>query len=297
MRDHNKAFCSLVAETLDCPGPVFEFGSYQVDGQEGYANLRQLFATKSYVGCDMRPGPGVDRVEDVTAISLPDESAGTVLCIETFEHVFEVSKAFDEVFRLLKPGGVFVITSPLNFRIHGYPDDYWRMTPELPAAPSCRPTPPESAAIRAIMRFHTRSWELGSRRRSPLDCAARLERLVAAYQTWLERTEASLASWREASAAGVDDLSIQGRAAADRRLLRGGLHDRPRTGVVRRDPRASIRVARRGGPLSLAQWRELKCRGRGRLGTIPCQRPSIDCLSWAWTVRPGPCWTRCDSGG
>ena len=30
---------------------------------------------------------------------------------------------------LLKPGGVFVITSPLNFRIHGYPDDYWRMTP------------------------------------------------------------------------------------------------------------------------------------------------------------------------
>ena len=44
MRDHNKAFCSLVAETFDCPGPVFEFGSYQVDGQEGYANLRQLFA-------------------------------------------------------------------------------------------------------------------------------------------------------------------------------------------------------------------------------------------------------------
>ncbi len=77
----------------------------------------------------MRPGPGVDRVEDVTAISLPDGSAGTVLCIETFEHVFEVRRGFDEVFRLLEPGGVFVITSPLNFRIHAYPDDYWRMTP------------------------------------------------------------------------------------------------------------------------------------------------------------------------
>ena len=87
MRDHNKAFCRLVAETFDCPGPVFEFGSYQVEGQEGYANLRELFPGKTYVGCDMRPGPGVDRVEDVTAISLPDSSAGTVLCIETFEHV------------------------------------------------------------------------------------------------------------------------------------------------------------------------------------------------------------------
>ena len=77
----------------------------------------------------MRPGPGVDRVEDVSAINLPDGKAGTVLCIETFEHVFEVRRAFDEVFRILKPGGLFVITSPLNFRIHGYPDDYWRMTP------------------------------------------------------------------------------------------------------------------------------------------------------------------------
>ena len=129
MRDHNKAFCSLVAETFDCPGPVFEFGSYQVDGQEGYANLAALFPGKEYVGCDMRPGPGVDRVEDVTAISLPDESAGTVLCIETFEHVFEVSKASTRSSACSSRAGIFVITSPLNFRIHGYPDDYWRMTP------------------------------------------------------------------------------------------------------------------------------------------------------------------------
>src|SRR4051812_9781886 len=86
VRDHNKAFCRLAAETFDCPAPVYEFGSFQVEGQEGYANLRGLFAGKAYVGCDMRPGPGVDRVEDVSAINLPDASAGTVLCIETFEH-------------------------------------------------------------------------------------------------------------------------------------------------------------------------------------------------------------------
>ncbi len=84
MRDHNKAFCRLVAETFDCPAPVYEFGSFQVQGQEGYANLRGMFPGKVYVGCDMRPGPGVDRVEDVSAINLPDASAGTVLCIETW---------------------------------------------------------------------------------------------------------------------------------------------------------------------------------------------------------------------
>ena len=70
MRDHNKAFCRLVAETFDCPGPVYEFGSYQVEGQVEYADLRGLFPGRRYVGCDMRPGPGVDRVEDVSDLSL-----------------------------------------------------------------------------------------------------------------------------------------------------------------------------------------------------------------------------------
>jgi SAM-dependent methyltransferase len=191
MRDHNKAFCSLVAKTLECPGPIFEFGSYQVDGQEGYADLRELFAAKSYVGCDMRPGPGVDRVEDVTAISLPDGSAGTVLCIETFEHVFAVSKAFDEVYRLLRPGGIFVITSPLNFRIHGYPDDYWRMTPNCLR----RHLEPYAARLSGFQGYHAfphTVMGVGIKAPVPLDCAGQLELLAAAYRTWLERTEASL---------------------------------------------------------------------------------------------------------
>ena len=54
---------------------MYEFGSFQVEGQEGYANLRGMFPGKVYVGCDMRPGPGVDRVEDVSAINEPDGSA------------------------------------------------------------------------------------------------------------------------------------------------------------------------------------------------------------------------------
>jgi SAM-dependent methyltransferase len=191
MRDHNKAFCRLVAETFDCPGPVFEFGSYQVEGQEGYANLRELFPGKNYVGCDMRPGPGVDRVEDVTAISLPDGSAGTVLCIETFEHVFEVRRAFDEVFRLLKPGGLFIITSPLNFRIHAYPDDYWRMTPNCLR----RLLSPFAARLSGYQGYHAfphTVMGLGVKTPIPVDGAARLEMLVEAYHDWLRRTETSL---------------------------------------------------------------------------------------------------------
>jgi SAM-dependent methyltransferase len=191
MRDHNKTFCQLVAETFDCPGPVFEFGSYQVEGQVDYADLRAMFPGRQYVGCDMRPGPGVDRVEDVSAINLPDGSAGTVLCIETFEHVFEVRRAFDEVFRVLRPGGLFVITSPLNFRIHGYPDDYWRMTP------SClrRMLEPYEARISGYQGYHKFPHSvmgLGVKSPAPADFRDRADALVAGYRAWLDQTEAAL---------------------------------------------------------------------------------------------------------
>jgi SAM-dependent methyltransferase len=191
MRDHNKAFCRLVAETLDCPAPVFEFGSFQVEGQEGFADLRAMFPDKSYVGCDMRPGPGVDRVEDVSAISLPDGSAGTVLCIETFEHVFEVRRAFDEVYRVLQPGGVFVITSPLNFRIHGYPDDYWRMTPNC-LRRLMSPYAVRVSGFQGHRSFPHSVMAVGIKAPAPADAAARVQKLVASYHDWLKEASARL---------------------------------------------------------------------------------------------------------
>ena len=191
MRDHNKAFCRLVAETFECPAPVYEFGSFQVEGQEGYANLRSFFPGKPYVGCDMRPGPGVDRVEDVSAISLPDSSAGTILCIETFEHVFEVRRAFDEVFRVLKPGGVFVITTPLNFRIHGYPDDYWRLTPNC-LRKLMSPYEARLAGYQGHSAFPHSVMAVGIKSPAPPDVSARAQHLVAGYKLWLRDAEANL---------------------------------------------------------------------------------------------------------
>jgi SAM-dependent methyltransferase len=191
VRDHNKAFCQLAAEAFDCPGPVYEFGSYQVEGQEDYADLRGMFPGRTYVGCDMRPGPGVDRVEDVSHLSLPDASVGTVLCIETFEHVFEVRRAFDEVFRVLRPGGVFLITSPLNFRIHGYPDDYWRMTPNC-LRRMLEPYHGRVVGWQGHDKFPHTVMALGMKTPAVSDFNARAERLVGRYHDWLRRTESEL---------------------------------------------------------------------------------------------------------
>lgn len=129
MRHDIRAFVESAAECFPLVGPVYEFGSYQVEGQESVANLRPLFADQSYTGCDLRSGPGVDRIENVSRLTLPDGAAGTIICLETLEHVFEVWRAVDELIRVLAPGGVLLISIPFYFRIHAYPDDYWRITP------------------------------------------------------------------------------------------------------------------------------------------------------------------------
>lgn len=219
MRDHNKAFCQTVAESFDCPGPVYEFGSYQVEGQLDYADLRSVFAGKPYVGCDMRPGPGVDRVEDVSAINLPDGEAGTVLCIETFEHVFEVRRAFDEVFRVLKPGGVFIITSPLNFRIHAYPDDYWRMTPSC-LKRMMRPYDARLVGSQGVRAFPHSVMAMGIKAPAPADFHERARSLVAGYKRALAEFEAA----EPLRARLRRRLGMLYRSKGERQLLAGYYH-------------------------------------------------------------------------
>jgi SAM-dependent methyltransferase len=118
-----------VAGAFDLPAPVLEIGSYQVEGQEHIADLRSLFPGKEYVGTDFRAGPGVDRVENVEAMSLPDGSVGTVLALSTFEHVSHFWRGFAEVKRVLRPDGALLVCCPFYFHIHSYPSDYWRFTP------------------------------------------------------------------------------------------------------------------------------------------------------------------------
>ncbi|MFH1150621.1 MAG: glycosyltransferase [Actinomycetota bacterium] len=108
--------------------PIVEFGAFQVEGQEDVANMRRFFPGKEYVGCDLEPGPGVDRIENIEHSTFAPGSVGTVLALETLEHVRLPWEAAREIFRILKPGGTALISIPFNFAIHCHPDDYWRMT-------------------------------------------------------------------------------------------------------------------------------------------------------------------------
>ncbi len=119
-----------VAETFDLPEPILEIGSYQVPGQEAIADLRGLFADKEYVGVDVRSGPGVDSVADVQSLPYEDCSVGTVIAMNTFEHVPRFWRGFHEIYRVLRPHGALLVSCPFYFHLHHHPADYWRFTPD-----------------------------------------------------------------------------------------------------------------------------------------------------------------------
>ncbi len=66
---------------------------------------------------------------DIQKLSYDDDSFDYVLADQVIEHVRKPWVGVEEVRRVLKPGGITVLTSALMFYIHGVPYDYWRFTP------------------------------------------------------------------------------------------------------------------------------------------------------------------------
>jgi len=121
-------FIKICSNTLPIKGPIYEFGSFQVKGQEHIADLRSMFEGIKYVGTDMRKGIGVDKVMNYQKIPLKNKSISTSICCDTLEHTEYPRKAMKELHRVLKDKGICIITSVFKFPIHDYPYDYFRYT-------------------------------------------------------------------------------------------------------------------------------------------------------------------------
>jgi SAM-dependent methyltransferase len=119
----------LFSEVFDPPGPVVEVGSFYPPGYDWLCNLRPYFPKHEYVGCDLREGNGVDRIEDAQQLSFDDESVGTVLMLEILEHLPDPQAAISEAHRVLCDDGLLAVSTPFNYGLHAFPDDYWRFTP------------------------------------------------------------------------------------------------------------------------------------------------------------------------
>lgn len=127
-----RAWVERCAGALPDSGPVIEVGSLWVEGGGGQAlaDMRPLFPGRPYLGVDVRGGPGVDMEADGEALPLPDEAFGLALCLDTVEHVKHPWRAYNELWRVLRPGGWLLTSTVFMCGIHAHPQDYWRCTAE-----------------------------------------------------------------------------------------------------------------------------------------------------------------------
>lgn len=131
MRPHIHELIKRLAHL--CEPPIVEVGSYQCEeSQKDINDLRPLFPSKQFTGTDMRPGPGVDRILDITfpvGYSRDSERPKTILMLDTIEHIEYPHTACTHCCSWMAWNSIFIMTGAFYFKIHDYPHDYWRFTP------------------------------------------------------------------------------------------------------------------------------------------------------------------------
>jgi ubiquinone/menaquinone biosynthesis C-methylase UbiE len=94
--------------------------------KRGRFNIEDYEHHVEYVNLDKSTDP--DYCADVISVPVNSGRYDAVICAETLEHIYDVNKVLSEAFRLLKPGGIFLVTVPFNMQIHPDPKDYARYT-------------------------------------------------------------------------------------------------------------------------------------------------------------------------
>lgn len=102
-----------------------------VDVGVGKAPYRSLIKCDKYISVDIerRGNPENLILADINeSLPLQSNSVDLVIMTEVLEHLRNPGIATEEIFRVLRPGGRAIMTTPLLWPIHEEPNDYQRFT-------------------------------------------------------------------------------------------------------------------------------------------------------------------------
>lgn len=106
-------------------GKVVDIGC----GNKPYEKLFGEQVTQ-YTGCDIIQSNlnKVDVLCPANKIPLGDAEFDTAFSTQTIEHVEDHQGLINEAFRLIKPGGYFILAGPMYWHLHEEPYDFFRFT-------------------------------------------------------------------------------------------------------------------------------------------------------------------------
>lgn len=109
--------------TAECRGCFLEFGDPR------YRAMFAPGAIERYDVLNIEAAPGVTIVGDIQGCpQIPDNTYDVIVCTQVLEHVPNPFLAAAELSRILKPGGLLLLTVPAAYPYHAVPRDYWRFT-------------------------------------------------------------------------------------------------------------------------------------------------------------------------
>jgi SAM-dependent methyltransferase len=118
-------FADLSKASLFAKGRLLDIGC----GNKPYEKMFGGRITE-YLGCDVIQSSDkrVDIICPATLIPLEDASVNTVLCTQVIEHVADHRGLVQEAHRLLRAGGVLILSGPMYWPLHEEPYDFFRFT-------------------------------------------------------------------------------------------------------------------------------------------------------------------------
>lgn len=116
----------LTASASEMCGTVMDLGGKRSNKRGTFSPPEEQAYTWQYINLDMSTQP--DIYADVTHVPAQSESVDCIVCTEVLEHLPNPQACVDEIYRLLKKGGLAFVSVPFFYPVHADPYDFQRFT-------------------------------------------------------------------------------------------------------------------------------------------------------------------------
>jgi len=93
-----------------------------------HSPYRNIIPSTKYLRLDIDEHSNPDICSDLHNIKWESNYFDTIIATEVLEHLHSPQKAIDEIYRILKPGGICILSTRFIYRYHPDPKDYYRFT-------------------------------------------------------------------------------------------------------------------------------------------------------------------------